>query len=223
MMFFKTHVSERSLSNLALVSQRWADVHIQYRSLVDSSKTAVDSTIRDYNTAALTMIGSSVDDMRNFEDSVESTIQERGNNNQECIVQAQNQLSNASLTAGEFISSRIQLWYDVTHYFYEDGIASFLEELELFMIMMPMVTWLQFPYQNAVTEFEKIVDTLSQGATANEADFETVIDIMLMKFLYFEIVVMELNNGFLLDGLNEAFESFQSAAEEIELFLAECV
>lgn len=205
------------------MSEKWADLHIQYRSLVDSSKTAVDSTLRGYSIEALKMIGNTIDDMREFEESVESSIQERGNNNLDCIAQAQNQLSNASLTAGEFITMRTQLWYEVTHYFYEDGISSFLEELELFMIMMPMVTWLQFPYHNPVTEFENIYDTLSRGATAVEADFEAVIDIMLVKFLFFEIVVMNLNNNQLLDGLNEAFKYFQTAGGEIENSLTECI
>lgn len=212
-------------SDLELVSKKWADLHIQYRSLVDSSKTAVDSTLSVYSIEALKMIGNIIDDMREFEESIERFIQERGggNNNLDCITQAQNQLSNASLTAGEFITMRTQLWYEVTHYFYEDGIGSFLEELELFMIMMPMVTWLQFPYHNPVTEFENIIDTLSRGATAVETDFEAVIDIMLVKFLYFEIVVMNLNNKQLLEGLNEAFKYFQVAGGEIEISLTECI
>lgn len=195
--------------------------------MVDGSKTQIDSTIKDLNSEALTMIGSTVEKMKSVEDSVAESIQQRsveiGNRNQSCILWAQEQLNNASRAAGDAVSMRTQIWYDVTKYFYKDDISSFMEELELFMVMMPLVTWYRFPYNNPVTEFEIITDTLTRGATAVESDFEIVVDIMLMRFLHFEVVVMELNNNVLLNALNEATLEFQNVGEEIEMSLVDCV
>lgn len=208
------------------MTESFLNSNFQYRAFIDSSKAEFDSMIKNHNARALSRIGFVTEDMKRFEYSVSNSIQERAaeieNNSPECIVDAENRLTNASITAGEVIVSSAQEWYRELHLLHDSLVTPLLDQIEDLMSAVLVDTKQSFAESNAYTEFQDIVALLSLEATLFELVFEIFVNDIIFDFNFFEGYTNEKNMRIFRD-LNSAFTELQNVGREIESSLVDCV
>lgn len=181
--------------------------------------------LKNHNVRALSRIGFITEDMKRYEYSVSNAIQERateiGNNDPDCIIQAQNRLTNASFSAGEVIVISAQDWYTELHLLHDNFVTPLLDEIERLMSLLMIETKFAFAEMNAVADFEEIVAMLSLEATLFNVLFEVFVNDIVSEFISFERYTNEKNLR-IFRNLDAASLELQSVGREIELSLLDC-
>lgn len=204
---------------------------IQYEAFASGSQNSFDSTLKSLHVDSLVVIGSIVEEMKSYESSIDESIQNRaneiGNNSSECIIQARNDLRNASVTAGDVVNIEAREWYEniLSLYYdeHEEGFGPIIDMLHSRNSAMLLMTLNFIWNRNPVTEIQRIIDESFEIVTEQvEGEFEFFVEHFLELFAYFENFGID-ENLIMEYRLNTALELLQTAGEIIQTSLNECI
>lgn len=217
-------LSELYLSFIPILLDAMGIVLIDYKVLLESARTELNLMVKVQNSRSLSRIGFVVQDMKDFQFEVNSTIRNRAieiGMDAECILEAGQRLDEAAANGGGVIVSEAIEWNDLNIYLADYFIFYTTDEIEFIISLFEFELLNCFAYFNSVTNMFDLLLFYQTELQSFFNIFDYFVYYIYVDFYVYSILTNEMNRRMFF-SLNNALEDFRAEGNRIIDSLADC-
>jgi hypothetical protein len=198
---------------------------LQYKALSASSRSEMNVMEKIYNARVLSRIGFVAQEMKDLESDLLQDIDNRAieinNNNAECLLEAQRNLSNSSESAGKTIKAFAMRASEDIQTLNEIAVYPVLHEIESLRSIFEVEIFNIFAYINSVTNIMQLFILLESEIQAYGVLFEYYVNEIYTEMVIYGILFDDLSQE-IFPLLDAGLEQFRTSASIIRSSLTNC-
>lgn len=205
--------------------ERVKSINFDYDALVESATHEMANIERNFNAQLLSRTGFVFQEIKELEFQIVNEINERSAivSNTECIIEANELLTNATAWAG---TNSMSVYVDITQRITFTRLLQVyptLTELKKFISSYTVEPLSLLGYLNPVTRIDSILDILEYEIDVYDLLFESFVDQIIYEMRNFNSYTRSMNQ-ILTESLDETRSGFVNSANHIsEYLVTECV